>query len=488
MMFNANKLLLTLLDEGGGRVGARARYVVLRGRAVRAEGECAMAELPAGGTLRTSFLARGSYFDRVDAEVKSAKMLPFQARRLVEGALAFNEPFRVRFTAKDLGSGRQRLDLLAVSEADFGAAASQLPTQSRACERIALVESAIAALVAQETPEPADVLWLRGPNLLGLVVENGAVLARLLDRPAIGAGDEGGEDALAGRIERMRGSLQAAARRAFPGREVSLHLALGELAADAPSARGAAADAASSALETRLARRFTGGQPRAPLQWPEVYGLLTLANGYSLLDTGYQQRAWAEKAALGLGAALLAGGLATAATAAARYVEWERTRADYASRSGKVAADHAGLKPRLPTPAQLAALEQRLKVEGGASDFRVDALLAWISAITPNGAIIRKLEAGGGKTGGAAAPASGVAPAPGAAAAPAASAGLNVSVEWELQGDYPAIEKLAAQLAERLGERAALTGSKLEYTPGEAARTTARLTTVLAPLPGLFSK
>lgn len=468
MMFNANKLLLTPIDNGGG---GRVRYVVLKGLAVQAEGECALADLPAGGAVRAAFLARGSYFDRVDAEVKSAKMLPFQARRLVDGSLAFSEPFRVRFAAKNLGNGRQRLDLAAVSEADVDAAMRQLPLQSRACERVTLVESAIAALVAQETPEPAAVLWLRGPNLLGLVVENGAVLAKLLDRAT------SGEDALDGRLERMRGSLQSAVRRTFPDREISLRLALGELAGNAAT-RGEPADAASSALETRLARRFTGSQPLAALLWPEVYGLPTLANDYSLLDTGHQQRAWAEKAAFGLGALLFAGGLATAATAAAHYAEWQQLAADHASRRSKVEADYTALKPRLPTPAQLAALEQRLKIESGASDFRVDSLLAWISEITPNGAIIRKLEASSAK------PAAG-------AAAPAAQAephGLDILVVWELQGNYPGVEQLAASLTERLAERAKLTGSKLEYTTGEQGKSAAKLSTVLTPLHGMFSR
>lgn len=467
MMFDANKLLLTPLDNGGGRV----RYVALKGRTVQAEGECALADLPGRGVLRVAFLGRSSYFDRVEAEVKSPKMLPFQARRLVDGSLAFNEPCRVRFAAKNLGTGRQRLDLAAVSEADFGAATQPLPLQSRACDRVALVESAIAALVAQETPEPAAVLWLRGPDLLGLVVENGAVLAKLLDR----ANALGGEETLAGRLERLRGSLQAAARRAFPEREISLHLALGELAGNA-QARGESADAASAALETRLTRRYAGGQPLAALQWPEVYGLQTLANDYSLLDTGYQQRALAEKAALGIGALLFAGGLATAAAAMTNYSAWQQLSADYASRRDQVETDYAALKPRLPSAAQLAALDQRMKTEGGASDFRVDALLAWISEITPNGAIIRKLEAGSAKPGAA------------AAGAPTAPAGLGISVVWELQGSYPGVEQLAARLAERLGERAKLTGSKLEYTPGESGKSTAKLSTVLTPLPGMFSR
>lgn len=477
MMFDANKLLLTLVDAGGGM---RVRYAVLKGNAVRDEGECAMGELPDGGSLRASFLARGSYFDRADTEVRSAKMLPFQARRLVDGALAFNEPFRVRCIARDLGSGRKRLDLLAVAEAEYAAANDGLGARAAACERLAPVEAAIAALVAQETPEPAAVLWQRGVNLLGLLVDNGAVLAKVLDR------SNGGETAdavegQAGRLERMRGSLRTAARRIFPDREISLHLVLGDLAGK-PEARGEMDNAASSALETRLARRFTGGQPNAALQWPEVYGLLTLANEFSLLEPERQQRAWAEKAALALGAVILTGAAAATATAAFSHAEWQRLATEYDSRRGTVEAEHAALKPRMPDPAQLAAMAQRVGIEGGAADFRIDSLLAWISEITPRGAIIRKLEAGAADPGGA--PTAATAQPGAAPAAPAVAP--NVSVEWELQGDYPEIERLAAQLAERLGARTKLSGSMLTYTPGESGGSAARLVTTLAPLPGAF--
>lgn len=473
MMFDANKLLLTLVDAGGG---VRARYAVLKGRTVQAEGECALTDLPASGAVRAAFLARGSYFDRVDAEVRSAKMLPFQARRLVDGALAFNEPFRVRCAARDLGNGRKRLDLLAVAEAEYAAAHDSLATRAAACERLAPVEAAIAALVAQETPEPAAVLWQRGANLLGLLVENGAVLTKVLDR-AVGGETADAVEGQAGRLERMRGSLRTAARRTFPDREISLHLALGELAGK-PEARGEKDGAASSALETRLARRFTGGQPNAALQWPEVYGLLTLANDFSLLEPERQQRAWAEKAALALGAVIFTGTAAATATAAFSHAEWQRLATEYDTRRGKVEAENAALKPRLPDPAQLAVVSQQVGIEGGAADFRIDSLLAWISEITPRGAIIRKLEAGA-KPGGAPA-----APAGTAGATPPAA--LPVSVEWELQGDYPETERLAALLAERLGARTKLSGSALTYTPGETGGSTARLTTTLAPLPGAF--
>lgn len=315
-MLNGKKLLLTLVDTGGT---LRARYVVLKGHAVRAEGHCAVGDLPADGALRIAFLSRSSYFDRVEVEAKSRKMLSFKARSQVDAALAFSEPFRMCFSASKLGPGRQQLSLVAVSEADFAVASAYLPLQSRVCERFVLVESAIAALVAQATKEAANVLWLRGEDLFGLLVENGVVLSRLVDRAAAMGG---GEEALLERLERMRASLRSTARRVFPDREIALHLALGELAGK-PNARGegpvARHDIASSTLELRLAEAFTGVQPQAVLRWPEVFGLLTLDSDYSLLDRSYQERAWAKKFALGLGAALFVSGLVAGIATLTRY-------------------------------------------------------------------------------------------------------------------------------------------------------------------------
>jgi hypothetical protein len=470
-MIHHKKLLLTLLDASGIQ---RAHYVIVKGRTVIDEGECALTALPQVEHFCASFLGRSSYFDRIATPTKHARMLPFVARRHLESALAFNEPFRIRYTAKTISTGQQQLSMTAVSEAELVGASFHLPLQIRTCKRLALVESAIAALVAQVTSEATSILWLRGPALLGLIVENGAVLFRLLDtrlneRLIERNIEAGNEQALDKRLERLRASLHAAARRAFPERDIRQHLLLGELAGTSV----AIPELASTALTVRLKKRFSHCHPDAPLQWPEVYGLQALPNEVNLLDTSYQQRILAQKVALGIGAFLTITAMAAGATALHQYSEWKNITADLELRRARVEADYALLNARRPSNSQLSALEQRLKIESGSSDFRVDALLAWISGIAPHGATIRSLEIGQ------------------TAATPLSTdqkEKLTVHVEWELTGDYPKVEELASQLTQSLVERSRLANSQLEYMPSNAQQKTmqARLKTVLTLLPGRF--
>lgn len=499
-MIDKKKLLLSPLETGHFQ---RAHFVIIKGRTIISEGECALSDIPQVACMRVAFLGRSAYFDALVTEVKSRKMRPFLARRHLDNALAFNEPFRLRFSAELVGDERQRLSLSAVSEADIAAASQHLPLHSRTCEHLSLVESAIAAFVALETSEAVSVLWQRGSALLGLIVQNGIVQYRLLetrlanarpnDTSATAANTEL-RDAHAERLARLRASLNSAAQRIIPNQEIRFHLQLGELAGtSAPRIANAAPASATLAalkslespeslesLESRLARRFTACQPNAPLQWPEVYGLQYVSNDTNLLESDYQQHIWAQKAALILGGLLTAGAVASTALALTQYAEWQSISTALEERRVRVEADYAAINPRRPSSSQLNALEQRMKIESGASDFRVDALLAWISDIAPRGATIRSLEIGHAAASSAS---------PASTANNDAQAGLRVHVEWELQGDYPKVEELAAQLTRSLVERTRLANSKLEYmptSPSQAMPAQARLTTVLTPLPGRF--
>lgn len=458
------QLLVTLVDDG--TTALRARYAQVSGSRVVAEGECAPRELPSAAEARAVFFSRSGYFDRVEAEVRNARTLPFQARRIIEGAMAFNEPFKVRFASANISEGRYRLDLAAVADADIRTALETLPVANLPFSRLVLAETAIAALVGSETDEPAGVLWMRGGIVIGALVEKGVVLARSMDRPATSGGERtaagGGE--LGERIERVWGSVAVAARRLFPGREVTLALALGELVG-----KGGVTDVASRTLEARLAKRFPGASENAVLLWPELYGLASVQACYSLLDPGYQEEALVSRYATRVGGVLLACGVAVAAVASWQYFNWRNAEASFAERNAKLETEYAVVKKKLPSPEQLAALEQRLHKPSGGTDFRVDDFLAWVSRITPEGALIRRL--------GVAAPA-------GAAAPAAAGSPLVVTIEWDVPGDYANVEKLTAGLLVSLGARTRLSNSKLEYKPGGNAR----FTTVLAPLAVAFKE
>ena len=459
------QLLVTLVDNG--TTALLARYAQVKGGKVIAEGECAPKELPFASEARAVFFSRSGYFDRVEAEVRNTRTLPFQARRIIEGAMAFNEPFKARFASTEISTGHYRLDLAAVADADIRAALETLPTMNVPFSRLVLAETAIAALVGMETDEPAGVLWMRSGIVIGVLVEKGVVLARSMDRPGAGGGDRTGSGAseLGARLERVWGSVASAARRIFPGREVTLSLALGELAGKASDA-----DVPSRTLEARLSKRFPGASENAVLLWPELYGLSVVPACYSLLDPKYQEESLVSRYATRTGIALLACGVAAALASVWPAYNWYQARSSFAGRNAKLDADYTAVKKILPSPEQLAALEQRLHSPTGETDFRMDNFLAWVSHITPEGALIRHV----GVTGAAA----------GAAPAAAAAGPLVVTIEWDVAGDYTSVEKLTANLLIGLGARTHLSNSKLEYKPGGNAR----FTTVLAPLAGAFKE
>lgn len=453
------QLLVTLVDDG---VALRTRYVLVSGSRVLSEGECAPGELPRSAEARAAFFSRSGYFDRTEVEVRSARTLPFQARRIIEGALAFNEPFKVRFAAAETNSGRHRLDLVAAPDVDIRAALEALPLMNVPFTRLALAETSIAALVGLETEEPVIVLWMRGGVVVGMLVENGVVLARTVDRPLPG----GGEDDLLSRVERVRIAMATAARRLFQDNEVTLTLPLGELLGTSDLG----ADAPSRAIGNRLARRFSGAANNAVLAWPELFGLTAVPACYSLLESGYQEEARASRYATLVGSALLVFGVAIGAAAFWQYLGLESSQQSFASRNAKLAADYAAVKQKLPTAEQLSVLQQRTNMEAGLTDFRVDDFLGWVSRITPDGALVRRLSVTR-------------APSAGAPATQAtASKELVMTIEWEVSGDYASVEKQTAGLLARLGERSKLSDNRLDYKPGQNAR----FTTVLAPLPGAF--
>jgi hypothetical protein len=459
------QLLVTLVDNG--TTALLARYALVSGGKVMSEGECAPRDLPYASEARAVFFSRSGYFDRVEAEVRNVRTLPFQARRIIEGAMAFSEPFKARYASTEIATGQYRLDLAAVADGDIRAALETLPTKTVPFSRLVLAETAIAALVGMETDEPAGVLWMRAGVVIGLLVEKGVVLARAMDRPATGGVDrtQTGMSELGARLERVWGSVASAARRLFPEREVTLSLAFGELVGKA-----AEADVPSRTLEARLAQRFSGAGENAVLLWPELYGLTAVPACYSLLDPSYQEEAQVSRYATWAGVALLACGVVAAAAASWQYSNWHQAQESFAGRNAKLDADYAAVKKILPSPEQLAALEQRLHKPSTETDFRVDSFLAWVSHITPEGALIRHLGVAGG---GAAA---------GAASAPSGS--LVVTIEWEVAGDYASVEKLTADLLVKLGARAQLSNSKLEYKPGGKTK----FTTVLAPIAGSFKE
>lgn len=457
------QLLVTLIDNGSPML--LARYALLRGGKVVAEGECAPNELPYAPEARAVFFSRSGYFSRVETEVRNARTLPFQARRLIEGAMAFNESFVARFASTLISTGRYQLDLAAAANEDIQAALNSLPTTTLPFTRLALAETAIAALVNLETQEAASVVWMRGGVIIGVLVRQGVVLTRTIDRPAT---DQTMTE-LATRLDRVRTTVATAARRLLPERDVSLALAFGELlgkeGATTPN------DDHSRALEARLVRHFPGANTNAVLVWPELYGLSLVPACYSLLDPEYQEEAVVSRYATWAGVALLACGVLATTIAFWVYYNSYYVQTLFATRNAKLEASYTAFQKQLPSQEQLAVLAQRLHKSSAGADFRVDSFLAWVSHLTPDAALIHRL---GISTDGVA-----------TATTPAPTANLPlVTIEWDVAGDYTSVEKLTADLLLALGTRSHLSDSKLEYKPGGNAR----FITVLTPVAGAFKE
>lgn len=436
------RLLVALVDQGAA--GLRARYVVLvRGDKVIAEGECAPRELPFMPEARAAFFSRSGYFERTEME---ARTLPFLVRRHVTASLAFSDAFKARFAHEVVADGRYRVDLAAVGAEELQDVSTALPSATLPFTRLAMVETAIAALVGMVTPEPAAILWLRNGVLAGLLVQRGHVLSRTLDRTA-----QGEEEDLAPRLERVDIALAAAWRREFPHTEPGLGLALGELAGKGwwlPGMTGEAED-----IEHALTRRFPGAAENAVLEWPEAFGLAAVPACYSLLEKDYQEEAEVSRYATLGGRALLACAALALLVSFFKLASWRSAASDFETQNAALAAEYAALQKQLPSDDQIEAL-RKLYGQGGAG-FRMDAFLVWLSHATPDGVVIRHLGVqGSGKD----------------------NATLSMRVEWEVTGDYGQAERLTGELLARLGKRTKLGKSQLEHQPGARARFTAELT------------
>jgi hypothetical protein len=460
----------------------RLRYIQFKRGKVVAQGESGIADLPGDGLVRVAFLGRSAFFDRYEVEAKSARTLPFHARRMVDGALAFNEPYRLRYLDRKQGGDRHQMDVVAVAEANVDAVMTALPLDLRPFSHVVLAESAIAACIARETSEPVCVLWQREGVLVGLAVEKGTVLVRSLDRSVGGAGED-----LSERVERLHQALLGNARRVLTNRDLSLSLYLGELAQEGKQL--VPGDTPSRALAKRLEQRAGVSGKDGPLVWPELFGLPHVGNTLSFTQESYQEqtRLWAVAPYIG-GAVATLGAIALL-IGAVQWSNQDRLAAEVQARSARLSIEYESLKPLLPSSEQLAALEQRLGVEAGLTDFRVDAFLAWVTHATPPGAIIRRLEVSEGlavRGAQSAVVAQPVAlrstPTPTASAPATQRPALEMRLEWELTGEYPVVERLGSELVARLGDKARLFDSKLSYEAGRPAQ----FVTVLAPLPGAF--
>lgn len=458
-------LLLSTLGDVAGE--GEFRFASIGpGRKVRASGSVKLADLPAGET-RLSFYNRTAFFSKVEVVKQVTKMLPIQVRRLIDAELAFNEPFRACQRAKDAGEGRQDLTMVAVAESDYALVANRLPLMQRPFACITATECALAALVGQVTPAPVQLLWRRGQNLVGLLVERGEILVRHATRVEGDAVED--ETAFA---ERVLPLLASAANRSgrvgSPGRDVVVTLALGEWGV-LPAGKD---NKISAGLRSQLQALFPGAPTGEVAAWPELYGLPFVSADFSFLSMGYQ----AEVNGVRLTRPLLwatAGATALFAMAAAfASIQTSGMNDQREVRSGALQRELQSVG-QLPGAEDIELLKRRLGVQSTLEGIRLDRFLAWVSKNTPKGVVIRKLQVDRDTTAATAvAPPNNV---PNGTPAPVQS--WKAAIEYELPGAYAEVETKSAAVMAALGSKTKLITSVLNVKNDEPARLTINLVT-----------
>ncbi|MBK1736314.1 hypothetical protein CKO15_13820, partial [Halorhodospira abdelmalekii] len=173
-----NTLLIAmdrLVAEDGTQ---QARYALLRGnRRIIKRGRCPVDDLvnQPGSYLRASVASPLSHLERIGLEAFNRRLVPFAARRYLDGESVFTEAYSLRTQATRISGGRAETYLVAMAEDDIALAAEALPRDRRPTTVLTAAEVAIAALVGQATREPTLVHWARGSFYAALLVDNGQV-------------------------------------------------------------------------------------------------------------------------------------------------------------------------------------------------------------------------------------------------------------------------------------------------------------------------
>lgn len=444
--------LLVTMDRLRAEDGTqRARYALLRGRRVARRGSCTLDELAGlrAGRLRASLLSPLTHLERVELEAFSRRLVPFVARRYLDGESIFTEPYRLRARVEGLAEGRADTYLMAMAEDDVALAAEALPRSARPTELLTAGEAAIAALVGRVTREPSMVFWARGTFFLALFVENGRVrwrrTERVFDRGP--GGEEGGGEA--GRYERLIDAAESGLT-AEHERALRYRFALGDLVGT-PMRRDEAAQERSQ-LEARMAGLLGGAAENAILHEPELYGLAFVPPWADMQEADYQHQVLAHRIATPAAGIAAAVGVALAGAGAYQLSQAVAAEGELTAAQERYEARRAELQDQRPPPGALEELEAALSLhERERRALRLDRFLAWLAEQIPADGHVRRLslEARDGD-GGEERPAEAFA----------------ADLEVELAGGYDRARGLAEATLSRLGERVDLSGSEFRYEPG----------------------
>lgn len=463
----------------------RVRYAVMNGRKVTQHSECTLLQVPnlGGRDIRAGFFSRSAYFGRSQAQTENKRLATVVARRFIDGEMLFTDPYRLRLTTHLFSENEVHLKLMAAAEIDCIRLEEALPLDSQPVSLATLEETAIAALVAKATVEPALVLFARAERFLSLVVENGEVRQRRLEN--ITPGDMVAAEAAAQRAEMLVGNAMAGefAAGGEAAKDVALKIYLGDLR-PLSSLPTAARDYASREVEKKMAAQIHGADA---LHEPELFGLNFVSRKWNFLEEEQAQKAFSWQAAFPVSLLLLGASLVLGFVAITDFASSARVASQVQNDQSRLMAEHDALAKRIPQAKELVHFKELTELLKRRSEqVRVDRLLSWMSGELPPGITISSVQmflqgdseaatqlqpAGSNSGGGLLATFFG------------ASAGdkddpnkkdqqkkverlpgvYTVRLELNLPGDYSAVERLAAETIRHLSPKLTFVRSQLAF-------------------------
>ena len=462
--------LYVVLDRATVFDGARqAEFARLRGRKVLSAGVCPVDELAtlASSTLRVAIVSPMNFCQRMSLDAFRRSLVPFVARRQLEQDGVFSDRFRLNTEVISVRDGKAEAYGVACLEDDAEMAMESLPVQQRPLLRLAVPESAVAALVGRVTPEPVLVVWYRAGLLTCLGVSRSRVVwhrAQRVEHDSFMA------------LDHWRAVVERAVAGA-PVEFVAGYALRVNLGAGPWAQTGAWATNGSQSLTDRIGKIFTGVSAETVLRSPELYGLGFVPRAANLVMNGYAQQvqAWTWGRPVAALAAVL--GLAFGVVGLLASASAERTQGMALATAAQLEVRHAQVQASLPSEAAVKELQNALDLNDVLSGgMRVDHLLARLTRMAQPNVRLKRIDIARSKVKAvkaetvkvASAEAETAKVASAKLAAAAAKNGFVVNVDFSIAGSYAESKKSAEQLVVRLAELGTLEGTRFNHVQDQS--------------------
>ncbi|NQW93020.1 MAG: hypothetical protein HQ446_03125 [Polaromonas sp.] len=449
--------LYVVLDRATVFDGARqAEFARMRGRRVLSAGVCPVDELAtmASSTLRVSVVSPMNFCQRMALDAFRRKLVPFVARRQLEQEGIFADRFRLKTEVISVREGKAEAYVVACLEDDAQMAMESLPVHERPLLRLAVPESAVAALVGRVTAEPVLVLWYRAGLLTCLGVSRSRVVWQRAQRVE--------HDSFIA-LDHWRAVVERAVAGAplefVAGQGLRVNLGNGPWAQE-----GAWATNGSQSLVDRIGKIFTCVPVESVLRAPELYGLAFVPSAANLVMNGYgnQVRAWTwgrPLAAIAAVCGLALGGGGWLSTASA-----ERTENLAVAMAEPLDARYAEVQASMPSAAAVKELQSALDLNDVLSGgMRVDQLLARLTRMAQPNVRLKRIDI-------ARATAARTRPARAQPAGAARNNDFVVNLDFSIAGSFTESKLSAEQLVVSLAELGTLEGTRFDHVLDQSRR------------------